>query len=115
MAEDKHKLDLFFKSLEKLIEKFRKEKKFSLEELGLRIGIDSSAMHRIENGKAINVSTIVKLSLALDKKPKDFFDFSFDIKTYELGGLVKSKKSPQKKKSLKKALPSKKVTSKKKK
>lgn len=115
MAEDKHKLDLFFKSLGKLIEKFRKEKGFSLEELGLGIGIDRSAMHRIENGKPINVSTIVKLSLALDKKPKDFFDFNFDIKPQELGGLVKSKKSPQKKQPAKKAKPTTKATPKKRK
>ena len=68
-----------------------------MEELGFRIGIDRSVMHRIENGKPITVTTIIKLSLALNKKPKDFFDLDFDFKSQELGGLVKSKKSPKKK------------------
>ena len=95
MAENK--LETYFKNLGKLIAQFRKEKKFSLEELGFQIGLDRSAMHRVENGKPITVTTIIKLSLALDKKPKDFFDIDFDFKSHELGGLVKSKKSPKKK------------------
>lgn len=82
----------------KLIASFRKAKKYSLEELGLEIGLDRSAMHRIENGKPITVTTIVKLCLALNKEPKDFFDFDFNLKSQELGGLVKSKKSPRRKK-----------------
>lgn len=85
-----------------MISKYRKEKKFSLEELGLRIGIDRSAMHRIENGKPLTITTIIKLAIALDKRPKDFFDLSFDFNSHELGGLVKSKKSPKKKVSPKK-------------
>lgn len=101
MAENK--LETYFKNLGKLIAQFRKEKKFSLEELGFQIGLDRSAMHRVENGKPITVTTIIKLSLALDKKPKDFFDLDFDFKSHELGGLVKSKKSPKKKSQIKKA------------
>lgn len=104
MAAQKNKLELFFTDLGILISKYRKEKKFSLEELGLRIGIDRSAMHRIENGKPLTVTTIIKLALALDKKPKDFFDLSFDLKSNELGSLIKSKKSPIKKATAKKRL-----------
>lgn len=102
MAENKNKLELYFKNLGGLIAKFRKEKGFSLEELGLQIGLDRSAMHRIENGKPITVTTIIKLSLALNKTPKDFFDLGFDFNNQELGSLVKSKTSPKKKVSLKK-------------
>jgi transcriptional regulator with XRE-family HTH domain len=108
LAENKNKLELFFKDLGNQIASFRKEKKFSLEELGLQIGLDRSAMHRIENGKPITVTTIVKLCLALNKEPKDFFDIDFGLKSNELGGLVKSKKSPKKKASLKKQSPAKK-------
>jgi transcriptional regulator with XRE-family HTH domain len=102
LATDKNKLDIFFKDLGSLIGKFRKEKKFSLEELGLQIGLDRSHMHRIESGQPITVRTIIKLSLALNKKPKDFFDINFDFENHELGGLVKSKKSPKKKSTAKK-------------
>jgi transcriptional regulator with XRE-family HTH domain len=97
LASEKDKLETFFKGMGTLISKFRKEKKFSLEELGLRIGLDRSHMHRIENGQPLTVRTILKLCLALDKKPKDFFDIDFKLHPQELGGLVKSKKSPKKK------------------
>lgn len=104
LATDKNKLELYFKDLGNLIAKFRKEKKFSLEELGFQIGIDRSAMHRIENGKPITVTTIIKLCLALNKKPKDFFIIDFDFKPQELGGLVKTKKSSKKKTATKKEM-----------
>lgn len=92
-----NKLETYFKNLGLLVSKFRKEKGFSLEELGMQIGIDRSAMHRIENGKPITVTTLIKLCLALDKRPKDFFSIDFDFEQAELGGLVKAKKSSKKK------------------
>lgn len=104
MAGEKNKLDLFFKELGKQIKHFRKENGFSLEELGLQIGLDRSAMHRIENGYHITVTTVIKLCMALDKEPKDFFEFDFNFKKEELGSIIKSKKSP------KKASPSKRKT-----
>jgi transcriptional regulator with XRE-family HTH domain len=108
LAENKNKLELYFKNLGSLIAKFRKEKNFSLEELGMQIGLDRSAMHRIENGKPITVTTIIKLSLALSKTPIDFFDIDFDFNSQELGSLIKSKKSPKKKIGSKKRVPVKK-------
>lgn len=97
MAVSKNKLDAYFKELGALVAKFRKKKKYSLEELGMRIGLDRSSMHRIENGKHISVTTIIKLSLALDKKPRSFLDIPFDFKPQELDGLVKPKKTSKKK------------------
>lgn len=91
------KLEKYFKNLGQLVSEFRKNKGYSLEELGLQIGIDRSAMHRIENGKPITVTTLIKLCLALDKRPKDFFTIDFDFEQAELGGLVKAKKSSKKK------------------
>jgi len=102
LAADKNKLESFYKDLGNLISKFRKEKKFSLEELGLQIGLDRSAMHRIENGKPITVTTIIKLSLALDREPRDFFIMDFPFKRQELGSLINSKKSPKRKSKTKK-------------
>jgi transcriptional regulator with XRE-family HTH domain len=97
MASEKNKLASFYKELGKLIASFRKEKKFSLEELGMQIGLDRSAMHRIENGKPITVTTILKLALALNKEPKDFFDVKFNLKSNELGDLLTTRKSPKRK------------------
>lgn len=97
VAGTKDTLKEYFRELGQLISRFRKEKNFSLEELGLQIGLDRSSMHRIENGKPITVTTIIKLSLALNKKPKDFFEIDFNFGKDELGGIVKSKKSSKKK------------------
>ncbi len=108
MAENKEKIKEYFKAVGGLITKFRKEKNLSLEQLGVQIGLDRSAMHRTENGKPMTVTTIIKLCLALDKEPKDFFTVNFDFKPHELGGLVKSKKSPKKKPLTKKGSISKK-------
>jgi transcriptional regulator with XRE-family HTH domain len=97
LAAEKDKIELFFKEMGELISKFRKEKKFSLEELGLQIGLDRSHMHRIEKGKPLTIKTIIKLCMALDKKPKDFFTTTLEFGSHELGSIVKSKKSPKKK------------------
>jgi hypothetical protein len=61
-------------------------------------------MHRIENGKPISVNTIIKLALALDKTPQDFFTIDFNLRSTELGGLVNSKRSSKRKKSQKKSI-----------
>lgn len=95
MASEKNKIDSFFKDLGSLITKFRKEKNYTLEELGFQIGLDRSHMHRIEKGQPLTVKTIIKLSLALNKQPKDFFDINFDFKEHELNALIKTKKSPK--------------------
>lgn len=102
LTSGKNKLDKFFKDLGSIISQFRKEKKFSLEELGFQIGLDRSHMHRIEKGQPLTIRTLVKLCLALDKKPKDFFEMDFNFKADELGELLRDKKSPRKKKGIKK-------------
>jgi transcriptional regulator with XRE-family HTH domain len=102
LTSDKNKLEKYFKELGKLISSFRKEKKYTLEELGFQIGLDRSAMHRIENGKPINLTTIIKLSIVLDKEPKEFFDTSFSFKTNDLGSLINTKKISKKKSRVKK-------------
>lgn len=97
MASEKNKVASYYKEMGRLIASFRKEKEFSLEELGLQIGLDRSAMHRIEGGKPITVTTILKLAIALNKEPKDFFNVKFSFKPHELGDLITTRKSPKKK------------------
>ncbi|MBS1635297.1 MAG: helix-turn-helix transcriptional regulator [Bacteroidetes bacterium] len=95
------KLDSYIKLLGQRITFFRKEKNLSLEKLGVQLGIDRSTMHRMENGQRIGIVMLIKLSLALDKKPKDFLDIPFDFHTQDLGGFIKSKKSSKIKKNVK--------------
>jgi len=98
MSSEKNKLSVFYKEMGKLIASFRKEKKYSLEELGMQIGLDRSAMHRIENGKPITVTTLLKLALALDKTPQELLDINLTLKPNELGDLITVRKAPKHKK-----------------
>ena len=38
----------------------------TLEELGLDIGLDKSAIHHIENGRPITLTTLIKISSVLN-------------------------------------------------
>lgn len=110
MEANKNRLNEYFKGIGNLITKFRKEKEFTLEELGTLIGHDRSSMHRIEKGLPLTLKTIIKLSLALGKEPKDFLDVRFNIQPDELSGL-NTEKIRTKKKSAKKSITGKKKIS----
>lgn len=99
---DKEKLAEFFKKVGEKITKFRKEKNLSLEALGSLIGQDGPSMHRTEKGKPFTGTTIIKLSLALNKHPRDFFDVDFNMESDNLNGLIADRKSPKKKAPAKK-------------
>lgn len=106
MTTGQHKLESYLKEVGNQIRKFRKDQNWSLEELGLRIGLDRSDMHSIEAGKRnLTLRTILKLAIALEKSPFEFLQFPFDTQSYELGSLnkaerviKKSKKKPATKK-----------------
>ncbi len=49
---------------------FRKSKQMTLEHLGFEIGLDKSAMHHIEKGKPITMTTFFKIAKALEIKPE---------------------------------------------
>jgi transcriptional regulator with XRE-family HTH domain len=102
LADNKNKFQQYLSSLGKQIKKFRKEKNLTLEELGLNIGLDRSAMHNMEKGQNITIATLIKLSLVLGKKPNEFLDLDFNFKNPDLGGLVTSKRSPKRKRPAKK-------------
>jgi transcriptional regulator with XRE-family HTH domain len=103
LATEKNILDIYFRSIGLLVAKFRKEKNLSLEKLGQLIGVDRAVIHRIENGRPITVTTLIKLSLALGKNPKDLLETDVNLGSVELSGLIKSIKPKKKKKALKKA------------
>ena len=46
----------------------RKKRKITLEQLGFDIGLDKSAMHHIENGKPITLTTLFKIAAVLNIK-----------------------------------------------
>lgn len=55
------------KRIGKNIKKYRKMKRFSLDQLGYDCGIDGTHIHKIEAGQRnITIKTLVKISSALD-------------------------------------------------
>lgn len=68
----------------KKIEELRIEKALSYRQLAQRCGVDHSNISKIEKGEInIRLSTIYELAIGLEKKPKDLFNFEFDINKYK--------------------------------
>lgn len=60
----------YLKSVGENIKFYRKQRGFSLDILGLDIGLDKSNMHKIEAGKNITLLTVLKLAVVLKVKPE---------------------------------------------
>lgn len=68
MKAGEKKIKECFKILGSAIALERKKKGITLEQLGLDIGLDKSAMHHIENGKPITLTTLIKICAVLNIK-----------------------------------------------
>ncbi len=97
------------------ITKHRKQKKMTLEALGLEIGLTRMQVHRIEKGYNITLSTLLKLSLALEVLTQELVIYNpKKLGKTDLEELVNNNKSTKIKKSksglkLKKLTPKKRV------
>jgi transcriptional regulator with XRE-family HTH domain len=65
----KKKIRQCFKTIGQTIAFERKKRKITLEQLGFDIGLDKSAIHHIENGKPITLTTLIKIAAVLNVKP----------------------------------------------
>lgn len=69
-------LDEFLSVFGERIKELREEKGYTLEEIDALCDIDPSDFSKIEKGKAnITFRTLIKISEALEVKPKELFDF----------------------------------------
>jgi len=67
------------------LKKLRLIKKLSYRQMAQRCDLDYSYISKIEKGKHnIQLSTVLELSKGLNIKPKELFDFEFDIKKYKI-------------------------------
>lgn len=83
----------FIKLVGANIKKERLKKSWSLEQLGLEVGLTRMQINRIEKGYNITLSTILKIALALEVKPYSIIKVKFDGGKEHLEGLVESSKS----------------------
>jgi len=66
----------FIKQLGQNVDKIRKEKGLSFQEMALRCDIEKSSLVKLANqGTNVTVSTIFKISKALEVEPKELFNF----------------------------------------
>lgn len=66
MSKQKDPAYAFLQATGEKIRSVRKKKGFSLEKMGLEIGLDKGNMHHIESGKNITLATLHKIALVLD-------------------------------------------------
>lgn len=86
----------FLKQIGQNVKKRRKKKGYTLEKLGLEIGLTRMQINRIENGYNITMKTLLKLSIALGTKPETLIKFTHRSKKEDLEGLVNNNKSNKK-------------------
>jgi transcriptional regulator with XRE-family HTH domain len=80
-----HTDEALLKLIGKRIQAIRKERKMSLRDVAFRIGMETSNLSVIENGKSNpQVLTYAKIAFALDCDVQEFFDFepSFNYKAF---------------------------------
>ncbi|MEY4805330.1 MAG: hypothetical protein RL331_1856 [Bacteroidota bacterium] len=80
-----HTDEALLKLIGKRIQAIRKERKMSLRDVAFRIGMETSNLSVIENGKSNpQVLTYAKIAFALDCDVREFFDFEppFDYKAF---------------------------------
>ena len=82
----------FFRAVGQNVKKKRKEKKLSLEELGLKMGLTKMHVHRIEKGHNITLATLLKLMIALDVKCDDLLKHDRKFKKSDLEKLLENSK-----------------------
>ncbi len=91
MRKTEDKIDEYLKGLGDSIKKHRITNALTLEELGLLIGLDPASIYNLEKGRNTTVITLVKLSIALNKKPVDFLKLPFKFEKGDLDFMIKSK------------------------
>lgn len=74
MKPRKKPIHPYLKSIGSHIKRLRDNKEMSLETLGDSIGIGGSNLQKIENGANITLSSLIKICIALEITPVQFFD-----------------------------------------
>lgn len=98
MENEKTELD-FINLVGQNIRKYRLRKSWSQEKLGLEIGMTRAQVYSMEKGSNITLTTLLKLSLALDIKPESIIKVKFNVSQNALEGLIDNSKAYRQKSS----------------
>jgi transcriptional regulator with XRE-family HTH domain len=83
------------------IKLMRKERGFTLADLGVNIGLDKSNTHRLEQGKNITLNTVIKIAAFLGVHPKEILDVPFEADFNQIEKTITEKKKARKSNSRK--------------
>lgn len=78
------------------IKALRKERGFTLADLGENIGLDKSNTHRLEQGKNFTLLTLVKIAAFLNVHPKDILEVPFHTDFKQIEKVIAEKKRSRK-------------------
>ncbi len=98
MNNEKTELD-FLSLIGENIRKYRLRKSWSQEKLGLEIGMTRAQISGMEKGSNITLTTLLKLSLALEIKPETIIKVKFIKRQNALEGLIDNSKAYRQKSS----------------
>ncbi len=73
------------------IRRYRAKRGYTLDQLGLDIGLDKSNMYRIEQGKNITLLTLMKIAAVLEVTPADLLRSEVKLKLEDAEDFMKSK------------------------
>ena len=79
---------MFLKELGKNIQKHRLAQGMTMEKLGLECGLTRMQVNRIEKGLNVTMSTLLKISLALDLKPSELLKIDYQPKKDDIDVLI---------------------------
>lgn len=86
----------YLQEVGKRIKTLRKERGFTLADLGENIGLDKSNTHRLEQGKNFTLLTLVKIAAFLNVHPKDILEVPFHTDFKQIEKVIAEKKKARK-------------------
>jgi DNA-binding Xre family transcriptional regulator len=93
MARKKEPVTEYLSLVGDNIRRWRNKRGYTLEEVGMDIGMDKSNLHHIEQGKNITLVTLLKLSAVLEVKPTDLLETNTTITAEDAELYARRKKS----------------------
>ena len=75
--------DTYFSAISAQLKNIMKLKNIEVSDLAAAANIDRKQVYRVLNNENVpKITTLIRIIIALDIEPKDFFNFEFDFKKY---------------------------------
>ena len=92
MASKLSPTELYLIAVGENVRRYRLKRGYTLEALGLDIGLDKGNMHKIEAGKNVTVLTLLKISSFLEVDPQKLIETDVKLSMDHMENFVAGKK-----------------------